>query len=175
MRSPRFCSIEDPRINYQHLKTLSIGSFSRAGPKIFNSPPLYLRDMSACSVKVFKQHLDKFLWKIADATPCLHTRHGPTDLYDGKASYLMLRSFETCSKEAKMFSRVGSKLRTGAAILIGGTVGHQLKKYHEAVHQISEMSQTSDYKNTILLRQKEGLGLTLVWPRLHIYTYPIFL
>ncbi|XP_045132246.1 protein SERAC1-like [Portunus trituberculatus] len=68
----------------------------------------------------------------------------------------MLRSFETCSKEAKMFSRVGSKLRTGAAILIGGTVGHQLKKYHEAVHQISEMSQTSDYKNTILLRQKEN-------------------
>ncbi|KAK8398146.1 hypothetical protein O3P69_003819 [Scylla paramamosain] len=51
---------------------------------------------------------------------------------------------------------MGSKLRTGAAILIGGTVGHQLKKHHEAVHQISEMSQTSDNKETILLQQKEN-------------------
>lgn len=55
-----------------------------------------------------------------------------------------------------MLSRVGSKLRIGAAVLIGGTVGHQLKKYHEAVHQISEVSQTSVYKDTILLHQKEN-------------------
>lgn len=65
----RSCYIEGPKTNCQSLKTLRAGSYSRTGPKIFNSLPSCLRDMSACSVEVFKRQLDHFLQKIEDTPP----------------------------------------------------------------------------------------------------------
>ncbi|KAK3874596.1 hypothetical protein Pcinc_020488 [Petrolisthes cinctipes] len=55
----------------KHLKLFSLQRRreSRTGPKLFNSLPLYLRNMSACSVNVFKRHLDNFLQKIPDTHP----------------------------------------------------------------------------------------------------------
>ncbi|KAK3890713.1 hypothetical protein Pcinc_005348 [Petrolisthes cinctipes] len=65
----RTCYIEGPKTNFLRMKTLRANTFSRTGPKLFNSLPLYLRNMSACSVDVFKRHLDNFLQKIQDPTP----------------------------------------------------------------------------------------------------------
>lgn len=65
----RSCYIKGPKTNVQSLKTLRANSFSRTGPRLFNSLPMCLRDMSACSVEVFKRHLDNFLQKIPDTPP----------------------------------------------------------------------------------------------------------
>ena len=46
------------------------GSFMINGPKLFNALPPVLRDISNCSVDVFKSHLDKFLMGIPDEPIC---------------------------------------------------------------------------------------------------------
>ena len=52
------------------VKTLRERSFSVAGPRIFNSLPRSLRDMSGCTKEIWKKNLDSFLENIPD-TPCL--------------------------------------------------------------------------------------------------------
>lgn len=54
-----------------------------------------------------------------------------------------------------MLSRVGSKLGTGAALLIGGAVGHLLKKHHESAQQKSESSDELNDKKAVLTYQNE--------------------
>ena len=61
--------IKGPISNIQSIRTLRMDSFCRKGPKMFNSLPAYLRDMTLCSVEVFKKALDNFLLKIEDKPP----------------------------------------------------------------------------------------------------------
>ncbi|KAK3887498.1 hypothetical protein Pcinc_008410 [Petrolisthes cinctipes] len=55
--------------------TIRISISGHDGANTFSSLPLYLRNMSACSVDVFKRHLDNFLLKIPD------TPHPPLPSY----------------------------------------------------------------------------------------------
>ena len=48
------------------IKTLRENSFSIQGPKLFNSLPKSIRNITGVSVDTFKKHLDKFLSQIPD-------------------------------------------------------------------------------------------------------------
>ncbi|KAK3865432.1 hypothetical protein Pcinc_018201 [Petrolisthes cinctipes] len=85
----RTCYIEGPKTNFLRMKTLRANTFSKTGHKLFNSLPLYLRNMSACSVDVFKRHFDNFLQKILYQTHtlCPRTRRDPTTISWSTASH----------------------------------------------------------------------------------------
>lgn len=50
----------------QSVKTLRWQSFQVHGPQLFNSLPIYIRNMTKCSVLEFKEALDNYLTKIPD-------------------------------------------------------------------------------------------------------------
>ena len=51
-------------------KTLRDGSFQVNGPRLFNSLPLGLHNMTNCSAEAFKNHLDQFLSIVPDEPSC---------------------------------------------------------------------------------------------------------
>ena len=52
------------------LKTIRDGSFQVNGPRLFNSLPPALRNITNCSVEVFKNNLDQFLTTVPDKPCC---------------------------------------------------------------------------------------------------------
>ena len=56
----------------QHLRSLHACSFTHVGPGLFNCLPKDVRDLTGCSVDVFKRHLDRFLQGIPDEPPIRH-------------------------------------------------------------------------------------------------------
>ena len=65
----RTCYIKGLISNCPGIKTLRSSSFMRNGPRLFNSLPPHLKNMSSCTVEAFKVKLDAFLQKIDDTPP----------------------------------------------------------------------------------------------------------
>ena len=66
-RQGRKCTV--PRLNTQSsasVQTMKFQTFQVHGPKLFNSIPAYLRNMTNCTVEEFKTKLDKFLETVPD-------------------------------------------------------------------------------------------------------------
>lgn len=53
----------------ERIKTLLAASFTYNGPRIFNSLPKHIREITSCPVNNFKIHLDKFLKALPDKPP----------------------------------------------------------------------------------------------------------
>ena len=70
-RQGRKCEI--PNLSRaQSVKTLRNNSFQVQGPKLFNALPSYIRNITKCGVKDFKDRLDNFLPKIPDSPKIGH-------------------------------------------------------------------------------------------------------
>ena len=52
------------------IKSIRDGSFTVCGPRIFNSLPMHIRNLTECSIDTFKHHLDEFLAHIPDEPQC---------------------------------------------------------------------------------------------------------
>ena len=65
----RTCYVKSVKSNCLSIRSVMVTSFSRNGPRIFNSFPPNLKNVSSCSVEVFKNRLDAFLQKIEDTPP----------------------------------------------------------------------------------------------------------
>ena len=66
-RNGRLCDIRKINRNASHrLQSLRENSFQIKGPKLFNSSPRDVRNLTKCSVNEFKYKLDEFLSKILD-------------------------------------------------------------------------------------------------------------
>ena len=66
-RNGRTCKIPPlPRNATPRVKRIREGSFSHHGPQLFNALPKDLRNLSDCSLAIFKAHLDKFLQRVDD-------------------------------------------------------------------------------------------------------------
>ena len=66
-RTGRKCTIPIVKsTTRQSVKTLRWQSFQVHGPQLFNSLPIYIRNMTKCSVLEFKEALDNYLTKIPD-------------------------------------------------------------------------------------------------------------
>ena len=68
------------------VKSMRDRSFQVAGPKVFNSLPRYLRDMSGCSKESWKSALDKFLGGIPDMPLLPDYTPGLCDLHSARPS-----------------------------------------------------------------------------------------
>ena len=67
LRSGRLCTVPPtPTSTTNKLQRLREGSFCVNGPRLFNSLPSHLRNMTGISHLDFKKELDKFLWTVAD-------------------------------------------------------------------------------------------------------------
>ena len=55
---------------YIHIRGEEIDTVQYIGYSIYNSLPKHIRNLTHCSVSIFKSHLDKFLQNITD-TPCV--------------------------------------------------------------------------------------------------------
>lgn len=62
-RLGRTCNLKP--VNTKH-KNIWKGCLSQEGPRLFNSLPRSLRDMTKCSKDLFKKHLDIFLATVPD-------------------------------------------------------------------------------------------------------------
>ena len=51
-------------------KSIRDGSFMINGPRLFNSLPANIRDLTGCSVEAFKNHLDIYLSTLPDEPSC---------------------------------------------------------------------------------------------------------
>ena len=56
----------------QRHKTLLSTSFLNVGPRLFNSLPKDIREMTGCTIEAFKRSLDKFLQRLPDEPPIPH-------------------------------------------------------------------------------------------------------
>ena len=56
----------------QRHKKILAASFLNVGPRLFNSLPKDIRDLTGCSTEVFKRKLDKFLQRLPDEPPIPH-------------------------------------------------------------------------------------------------------
>ena len=67
VRRGRSCIIPPvSRVASQKVQTIRYNSIGILGPRLFNHLPQNLRDVSGCSVDIFKRHLDKHLDTIPD-------------------------------------------------------------------------------------------------------------
>ena len=62
----RLCKLPPLKHCSARVQTLRENSFQVQGPKLFNSLPSKLRNLSKCSIDEFKFELDQFLQKIPD-------------------------------------------------------------------------------------------------------------
>ena len=53
----------------ERIKTLLAASLTYEGPRIFNTLPKEVRDITCCTAEKFKSSLDKFLWTVPDQPP----------------------------------------------------------------------------------------------------------
>ena len=66
-RNGRLCYMPSVKSSASaRIKTIRHGSFSIHAPQLFNSLPKDIRNISGCSVEVFKRELDKYLQRIPD-------------------------------------------------------------------------------------------------------------
>ena len=66
-RNGRLCYMSNIKSSASaRIKTIRHGSFSIHAPQLFNSLPKDIRNISGCSVDVFKRELDKYLQRIPD-------------------------------------------------------------------------------------------------------------
>ena len=67
IRLGRFCEIPTLNKNSKSkVKTLRENSFQTVGPRLFNSLPQKLRNLTRCTIEEFKTNLDEFLANIPD-------------------------------------------------------------------------------------------------------------
>ena len=64
-RQGRKCELPNLK-GSQSVKTLREQSFQVHGPRLFNSLPRYIRNLTKCGIDIFKEKLDLFLEKIPD-------------------------------------------------------------------------------------------------------------
>ena len=74
-------------------------SFNVVGPKLFNSLPKDLRDMTQCSLEDFKISLDAFLTCVPDEPPCPDLVPGATDMILSRPSNLLLHQIPRAWRE----------------------------------------------------------------------------
>ena len=66
-RNGRYCVVPHLKSNAScRIKTIRFNSMGVNGPRVFNSLPVHLRNMSLCSLEAFKRALDKHLEVIPD-------------------------------------------------------------------------------------------------------------
>ena len=66
-RLGRKCKVQNIKMGANaSAKALREQSFQVHGPQLFNSLPPFLRNMTKCSVEIFKEELDKYLMTIPD-------------------------------------------------------------------------------------------------------------
>ena len=66
-RRGRYCTV--PVLNLRSpkkIQSIRHGSFGIKGPRLFNTLPAYLRNLSGCSVDEFKRSLDRYLATVPD-------------------------------------------------------------------------------------------------------------
>ena len=63
------------------IKTIKDNFFSVRGPRLFNSLPADIRNITSCSVESFKRHLDKYLQTLPDqpTVPGYYVRSAPSN------------------------------------------------------------------------------------------------
>ena len=86
-RRGRLCSLKS--INKKCDKTtekLIEGSFQRVGPKLFNSIPADIRNLTNCTVEEFKFKLDLYLNKVPDEPKVDGLTPSACDQFTGKPS-----------------------------------------------------------------------------------------
>ena len=87
LRLGRTCSI--PTLtNTGKIRTLRENSFQVHGPKLYNSLPIRIRNITKCSVNDFKTLLDRVLSQVPDEPNISGTQYTPRacDLFTGKPS-----------------------------------------------------------------------------------------
>ena len=87
LRLGRTCSI--PTLtNTGKIRTLRENSFQVHGPKLYNSLPIQIRNITKCSVNDFKTLLDRVLSQVPDEPNISGTQYTPRacDLFTGKPS-----------------------------------------------------------------------------------------
>ena len=66
-RTGRYCVVPTIKSSATHrAQTIRYSSMGVNGPRVFNHLPVYLRNMSDCSVDTFKNALDKYLKTVPD-------------------------------------------------------------------------------------------------------------
>ena len=100
-RTGRYCTVPHVRASAPvRIQNIRFNSLSINGPRVFNSLPLHLRNMSDCSVTTFKGAVDKYLALVPDQPRvkkmiphCAHSSNSLTsmratnwDFYDHWAS-----------------------------------------------------------------------------------------
>ena len=66
----RLCSIPEKKSKLKSIQTMREASFQVIGPKLFNTLPKVIRDMTKCGPDEFKMELDKFLTFVPDEPKC---------------------------------------------------------------------------------------------------------
>ena len=84
-RQGRKCEIPNLR-GAQSVKTLRDNSFQVHGPKLFNSLPSCIRNITKCGVEDFKERLDNFLTRIPDSPKVGHLIPATCDQVHGNPS-----------------------------------------------------------------------------------------
>ena len=82
-RNGRLCKIP-PLKGARSVQTLRNQSFQVSGPRLFNSMPKNIRNMTYCSLEEFKDILDKFLRNIPDEPKCETLIPSATNQISGK-------------------------------------------------------------------------------------------
>ena len=70
----------------QRLDSIREGSFLINGPRLFNSVPSYIRNISNSTVNQFKNHLDTFLQQLPDLPICDNLKPSYLNHISGKYS-----------------------------------------------------------------------------------------
>ena len=68
------------------VKSIREGSFMINGPRLFNSLPLHIRNLTNCSVDTFKSHLDQYLNTLPDETTCDNLKTSTVSQITGRFS-----------------------------------------------------------------------------------------
>ena len=88
-RLGRMCNVPHlVKNSSSRIKTLRENSFQIHGPKLFNSLPIHVRNLTNCTVEEFKTHLDKVLTMVPDEPNISGCEYTPRacDMYTGKPS-----------------------------------------------------------------------------------------
>ena len=86
-KSGRLCSIRSLPPGYRNpYINLRDSTFQIVGPRLFNSLPGHIRNLTGCSVDVFKIHLDGFLMDLPDTPKVDGLTPEPCNLFTGRPS-----------------------------------------------------------------------------------------
>ena len=87
-RLGRMCTVPTLNGGSSKVRTLRENSFQIHGPRLFNSLPIKVRNISECSVNDFKTELDKVLSRVPDEPSINGCQYTPRacDQFSGKPS-----------------------------------------------------------------------------------------